>query len=213
VRAGSDEKFWLGPSEFRGRDDEVRLRRQLLSSFDSFEASESLSWPSSVDSPLSLLRSPSNSAELICVLSSCDVDLSSLLRTVYETDFSLEIDVLAVVGARFRGSLESLNQWIGLCLDCVPNLSGYRRVSAWNGFCRGIIQADFPPAGLVAAPAGVQFIGVFDSRLGKQTLHSQRETHVTGNSQFAAHERDLAVELAGRHINVVLRSHRNRDAR
>jgi hypothetical protein len=39
VRAGSDEKFWLGPSEFcRGRD-EVRLRRQLLSSFDSFEAS------------------------------------------------------------------------------------------------------------------------------------------------------------------------------
>ena len=83
VRAGSDEKFWAGPSECRGRD-EVRLRRQLLSSFDSFEASDSLSWPSAVDSPLSL-GSPSNSAELVCVLSSCDVDLSSLLRTVLET--------------------------------------------------------------------------------------------------------------------------------
>jgi hypothetical protein len=87
VRAGSDEKFWLGPSEFRGRD-EVRERRQLLSSFDSFEASESLSWPFSVDSPLSLLRSPSNSAELTCVLSSCDVDLSSFCLGLFlETEF------------------------------------------------------------------------------------------------------------------------------
>jgi hypothetical protein len=83
VRAGSDEKFWLGPSEWRGRD-EVRLRRQLLSSFDSFEVSESLSWPSSVGFPLSVLRLPlpSNSGEPVCVLSSCDVDLSSLFRTV-----------------------------------------------------------------------------------------------------------------------------------
>jgi hypothetical protein len=110
VRAGSDEKLWLGPSEFRGRD-EVRLRRQLLSSFDSFEASESLSWPSSVGFPLSVLRSPSNSPELVCVLSSCDVDLSSLFRTVLRNRILVsKIDVLRVIGASLRGSLRSLNQ-------------------------------------------------------------------------------------------------------
>ncbi len=75
----TDWKFCGGPSECRGRD-EVRLRRQLLSSCDSFVASESLfSPPPSVVSPPSLSVSPSNSAGLICVLGSCDVDLSSFM--------------------------------------------------------------------------------------------------------------------------------------
>src|SRR4029077_4548828 len=50
-------------------------------------------------------------------------------------------------------------------------------------------------------------------RLSKQLLHAKREAHVTRNPELAAHECDLPVELAGRHINVVLRAHRNRDTR
>src|SRR5580700_11233293 len=89
----------------------------------------------------------------------------------------------------------------------------YRRVSAWDDFVCGILSGGFS-AGRVcfARPAFKSLLSWIHS-LGKQTLHAKCEAHVAGDSQFAAHERDLPVKLAGRHIDVILRAHRDRDAR
>ena len=68
-----------------------------------------------------------------------------------QTEFLiLEIDVLTVIGARFRGCLESLNQWVRLCLDCVPNLNFIGAFRLGMNFYVGFFQADFPPAGFVS---------------------------------------------------------------
>lgn len=52
-----------------------------------------------------------------------------------------------------------------------------------------------------------------DSSLLEQALHAQSKAHVTRDAQLAGHERHLAVQLAAQHVEVVLRSHRDSNAR
>src|SRR5271168_3173080 len=86
----------------------------------------------------------------------------------------------------------------------------YRRMRTWNGCLCGVLQADLSAGPVVRARR--QSIHLCIS-LRKKLLHAKREAHVSRNPELATHERDLPIELAGRHVYVVLRAHRNRDAR
>src|SRR5581483_3260312 len=58
-------------------------------------------------------------------------------------------------------------------------------------------------------PSGFACLRTRSGRTLEERLHLHREAHVAGDLELPAHEGHLTVQLAGGHVDVVLRCHRH----
>ena len=85
----------------------------------------------------------------------------------------------------------------------------------WNSFVGKLLRSsiDAGPGSRARRLSNLQSGFILDCSLLEQALHAQSKAHVTRDAQLAGHERHLAVQLAAQHVEIVLRSHRDSDAR